>query len=284
MKFKVFLPFVALLIICTGFTNLSSDMTQSYSYSKTHDPKKGLCITTRPNNHWIKKLKMLHVSWHYSWGPNLKLNEPANVDFVPMIWKASGNFSKLDNTIRYIKSLAKSGKIHYLLGFNEPDHKDQSNMSVKTAIAAWPILMKGNIPLGSPACAHDTDQWMKDFMSEADSLHYRINFVAVHWYGGANAKNFINYLKKIHNLYHRPIWITEFAVGDWKAKTISENKYSPKRVLHFMKQILPALDKLSFVKRYAWFPANTNSPHLGTSALFKANGSLTKLGEFYARF
>jgi hypothetical protein len=41
------------------------------------------------------------------------------------------------------------------------------------------------------------------------------------------------------------------------------------------------LDKLDFVERYAWFPAKTTSIPLGTSALFDANGALTRLGECY---
>ena len=157
-------------------------------------------------------------------------------------------------------------------------------MTVKTAINAWPHLMNAKVALGSPACANDTDRWMQDFMAQADTLNYRVDFVTVHWYGGDNAVGFINYLKNIYSLYKKPIWITEFAVADWNAISISNNKYSKAQILSFMQQVLPALDQLSFVKRYAWFSASTSDAHLGNSALFNSNGTLTTLGQYYSQF
>ena len=40
-----------------------------------------------------------------------------------------------------------------LLGFNEPDRSDQSNMTVEEAIALWPQLVQKSNRLGSPAVA-----------------------------------------------------------------------------------------------------------------------------------
>ena len=51
-----------------------------------------------------------------------------------------------------------------------------------------------------------------------------------------------------------------------------------------MEKALPALEKLDFVERYAWFPAKPDNRALGTSALFDAAGELTPLGEFYRDF
>jgi hypothetical protein len=48
-----------------------------------------------------------------------------------------------------------------------------------------------------------------------------------------------------------------------------------------MDQVLPELDDLDFLERYAWFPSLPDSPPLGTSALFDAEGALTPLGELY---
>jgi hypothetical protein len=88
-------------------------------------------------------------------------------------------------------------------------------------------------------------------------------------------------LKQIHELYGRPVWITEFAVADWEAKN-GINKYSSGQVLTFMKEVLPVLDTLSFIKRYAWFSANATNIHTGSSALFAPDGTITPLGEYYA--
>jgi len=82
-------------------------------------------------------------------------------------------------------------------------------------------------------------------------------------------------------MFGLPIWITEFAVGDWKAKSVDENRHKPETVLRFMEGVLPMLDKLDFVERYAWFPAKATSGPLGTCALFDGEGGLTRLGECY---
>ncbi|MGZ3762253.1 MAG: glycoside hydrolase family protein [Mucilaginibacter sp.] len=242
-----------------------------------------MCLTTKENN-WAEALKAMNISWHYSWSGRLNPNEPQNIQFVPMIWKAAGNFTDLDQNINYLEPLVKSQKVRYLLGFNEPDGEKQANMTVDEAIAAWPKLMELGVPLGSPACVHADNDWMKRFMTKATEQRYRVDFITVHWYGGPNVAEFIGYLKKIHKMYHKPIWITEFAVGDWSAKNVAENKFSPEEILAFMKNLLPELDKLSFVEKYAWFSAKPNSPQLGTSALFYSNGTLTSLGKYYSGY
>jgi hypothetical protein len=88
-------------------------------------------------------------------------------------------------------------------------------------------------------------------------------------------------LEQVHQLYGKPIWITEFAVGDWTAESVTENRFSPDQVLRFMEQVLPRLDRLDFVERYAWYSAKPDDKALGTSALFDAEGKLTRLGECY---
>jgi hypothetical protein len=88
-------------------------------------------------------------------------------------------------------------------------------------------------------------------------------------------------LESVHKLYKKPLWITEFACGDWEAKSVAQNRHRPEQVLKFMKEVLPKLEKCAFVERYAWFPAGANSAALGTSALFDPAGELTPLGKFY---
>lgn len=269
------------LVIFLVSANLIQGMEHKNKPGK--GPKKGICLTTK-SDQWYKKVESLNVSWHYSWGDQLKPEEPDGVEFVPMIWSAHADTSAVDQKLQNISSLYADKKIRYMLGFNEPDGKKQANMSVGSALDYWPRLQKLNIPLGSPACVHPDNEWMKGFMQKADSLNYRVDFICVHWYGGPNAKAFLSYLEKVYNLYHKPIWITEFAVADWKAKTAEENKFSKAVILDFMKEILPALDKTPYVERYAWFSANENSAALGNAALFDANGNLTELGKYYKSF
>jgi hypothetical protein len=137
------------------------------------------------------------------------------------------------------------------------------------------------LPLGSPACVHPDREWMKAFMRGVEARGLRVDFVCVHSYGGPNADALIKRLEDVHNLFQRPIWITEFAVGDWQAKTRAANRHSPASVMGFLKDVLPRLDACEFVERYAWFPAHPDNAPLGSSALFNEDGSLTPLGEAY---
>jgi hypothetical protein len=247
------------------------------------NPKKGACLTTAETG-WDTKIKALNASWHYSWGAELNILEPESVEFVPMIWGAWSDTVKIQQKLDNILVLKNQKKTKYLLGFNEPDQAKQANMSVETALAYWPKLAAIGLPLGSPAAANPTGDWMKSFMLEAGKRNFRIDFVCVHWYGGLSVSGFLSRLKEIHDLYNRPIWITEFAPADWNATSVATSKYSKSDILTFMKEALPALDNLDYVQRYAWFSASETSAPLGNAALFDSSGKLTTLGNFYSNF
>jgi hypothetical protein len=199
------------------------------------------------------------------------------VEFVPMVW---GAFS-IDQSVTNVNTWANQGRVKYLLGFNEPDGAEQANMTVQRAIDEWPKLMNANVPLGSPSPIHTTAQWLKDFMAEANSRSYRVDFIALHWYKGPNADAFINEIQAAYDLYQKPIWITEFGVADWGAASVAQNRYTAAQVLAFLENVLPRLDAMPFVVRYAWFNASPTHPALAPSALFNTDGTLTPLGTFY---
>jgi hypothetical protein len=119
------------------------------------------------------------------------------------------------------------------------------------------------------------------FMDGVKQRGLRVDFVCVHSYGGPNADALVARLENVHRMFGRPLWITEFGVGDWQAKSPEQNRHKPETVLRFMEQILPRLERLDFVERYAWFPSKPGSAPLGTSALFADDGTLTRLGECY---
>ena len=238
--------------------------------------KKGIGLTTKSED-WPARLQALRARWVYTWGSARPPTTPAGIEFVPMLWGP-----RKSEAVQRELALAKQAGGREVLCFNEPDGKEQANLTVDEVLAAWPTLAESGLRLGSPACVHADGPWLVDFMKRADDLKYRVDFVCVHSYGGPNVAALVKRLTEAHERYGRPLWITEFAVGDWKAKTASENHHRPETVLAFMKECLPALDELKFVERYAWFPAATTSGPLGTSALFNPDRSLTPLGEFYA--
>jgi hypothetical protein len=241
--------------------------------------KKGLGRTTKTGT-WAKNLTDLRCNWFYSWNSVTPEGIPPGVEFIPMIYRYGGH-AKAAAAVAEAAAAAKQRGTTELLGFNEPEKKEQGNMTLEAALDAWPVLMETGLRLGSPGCVHPDKEWMIAFMDGVKQRGLRVDFVCVHSYGGPSADALMQRLENVHRMYGRPLWITEFAVGDWQAKTREQNRHSPERVRAFMEELLPRLEACEFVERYAWFPAQPTSGPLGTSALFNADGSLTPLGEVY---
>lgn len=249
-----------------------------------HSRKKGACIAAGRDGNRSETLKSLNVAWYYNWSLAPKSDKaPKDIPFVPMLWGHKPIPDEDSEAIRTLKQQGQRGEVRALLGFNEPDSKNQSNLSVDEAIKAWPALMATGLRLGSPAGVHANGPWMQQFMQQATARKYRVDFIAVHWYGGANARSLVEHLERVYQMYRRPIWITEFAVADWKANTLAENRYRPEQVVQFMKEALPLLERLPFVEAYAWFSGRPGDAHLGHAALYD-DASLTPLGRLYASF
>ncbi len=238
--------------------------------------KKGVGHGTKNEKDWAR-VKSLNVSWLYNWGSTFAAGKPKEIEYVPMIW--SGKEAK---NVRSRVEAVKAQKHQTLLGFNEPDKKEQANMTVAQALELWPALMASGMRLGSPGAAHPDKEWMKEFMAKAVEKKYRVDFVCVHWYWLPKPADFLGKLRAINKLYNLPIWITEFAVADWETTKEKPNQFSEDEVAAFLQKVLPELEKTPYIERYAWFPSGPNFPALSSSALFDKDGNLTKVGKVYA--
>ena len=230
------------------------------------------------------RLDKLNVPWFYSWSDQpLSGFEalPGDTSFVPMAWGRGGLTDPSPNKIDDWIAGAAAGHYDTLLGFNEPDLVSQANMSVSEALDLWPILESTGLRLGSPATAAAQGTWIADFMQGVSDRGLRVDFMAVHHYGGKNPQSFLNKLQAIHNQYNLPIWVTELGVRDGNATTPADNIYSDQEVYDFMKVVVPAMEQMPYVERYAWFPPTRSNPFLTSSALFEDNNELTRLGRLY---
>jgi hypothetical protein len=252
--------------------------------------KKGAAFTLRDEGlkgSWVEnlpKVVALEPYWNYGWGLELIDQQPDNIEFVPMVWGGRNPDRVHQKLTKTLLPLIESGKVKRLLGFNEPDKQEQSNMNTTDALESWPILESTGLPLASPSCAQPAGRWMVEFMSIAEERCLRLDWIAVHWYGGANVAAFKQAMKNLYELYgsRRPLLITEFAPADWKAATPADNKFSQADILSFMKQVLPWLEETDWISGYAWFSFATSSAAGTSSALFDEQGALTACGRFYA--
>jgi hypothetical protein len=280
MNYRILLSLSLLLMACSKKkdTNITTPPEDT-----TFINKKGVDFSTQTTDGtWYGNVVSLKGHWFYTWGTDLPFEKkPQNAEFISMFW-GKGNVT--DANIAYVKKMKDSGRIKYVLGFNEPDLADQSNMSVDEALALWPKLESIGLPLGSPAAAWPTVTWIYEFLDKAKAQKRRVDFICVHMYVGLDDVHFVGVLKDLHDKYNLPIWITEFATVDDAAKTVEANRYTPEQVLAFMQRLLPQLEDLPYVQRYSWFSSSLNSSRLWPSALVAADGSLTTLGKWYADF
>lgn len=230
----------------------------------------------------LNRVEKLNPSWNYTWGPYIQEDQPSGVDFFPMFW------SSLKDTVALhtVRSYVKQGRVKAVLGFNEPEAKEQGNVSVEKALEQWPMLMSLGVALGSPATKNPLNQWMKDFMAGAKERNLRVDFVCVHTYpGGSSAEGTKRLLENTWKEYGKPILFTEFGVADWNSRTDpKDNSFSPEHSMNYMKSILPWLEEQDYILGYNWFPFQTTSPWGTPSALFDPEGNLTELGKFYSNF
>lgn len=279
--FLYIIPAVFLLGACAKSNIYTPKPSAVINY--TVQGKKGadFNITTKYGSWWGNTINT-QAHWFYTWGLSVPVElAPQNCEYVPMFWSGS---SVTDANITYVKQLHTQGRANYVLGFNEPDLPDQSNMTVSQALSLWPKLESIGLPLGSPAASWPTRQWIYDFLDSCKLQGKRVDFICVHMYVGTDDNAFVQILQDLYNKYKLPIWITEFATVANGATTMADNPYTPAQILAFMQRLLPKLEALDFVKRYSWFSGSPTSARLYTSALVDSYGNLTQLGKWYADF
>jgi len=255
--------------------------------------KKGLCIPPGENFHCGDLEAFPRVSWWYNWHtqPNHEVDghctcagdcgsAPDTPAFVPMIWGYHE-----DNPWHDDESDPVAEKYPLILGFNEPNHSDQSDISPETAAAAW-IEIQEMYPdrlLVSPAPAGGNTNWFDPFFQACEELGCRIDYLATHDYDG-NAKHVMNRLEMLYNRYGKKIWLTEFA------KCCTRDL---QEVEDFAREIIPRLEEADYVFRYSWFITRYNTrrnswDRMGSSGFnnsrFNAEGSDWYLDKVNALF
>lgn len=175
---------------------------------------------------------MARATWFYDWGSHTDNTD--NAEYVPMRhnrwWDGFDGIGSRVNTSNS-------------LGYNEPDHTDQSNIqSTDDAVRMWPDFFKTGLRIGSPAPDNIGSWWLKKFIATCDSLNYRVDFVATHMYWDSQTpanltRNIINQCN--NNYGGRTMWITEWNNGANWTHEAWPDKQGTKLDAHFN----PVLDE-----------------------------------------
>lgn len=241
--------------------------------------------TNPPEGYLEEQCDATRSTWVYSWSDNPDYGrspevqgEPwRNQEFVQEKWGHGGNWDLLFNET----------ESSHLLSYNEPDHTEQSNVTVAKAIEEWPKHLQTGKRLGSPAT---TDfSWLYNFMSECRKRNYRVDYVAIHAYWGGRGSSVVcstvddwyKKLKEIHEKTGCPIWITEWNNGaNWTHEGWPDTKpEQQEKQRKFIEEVLAMMDTCSFIERYSiynWVEEKR--------AMFWNNLNLTPAGKVYANF
>ncbi|QIX01917.1 hypothetical protein AMS68_007434 [Peltaster fructicola] len=219
------------------------------------------------------------ISWIYNWSPN-STDGASSLDFIPMQWNCVG--------IDELASKVDSTKATALLGYNEPELPDQSNISAEEAAREWlrciEPLRKAGVRAGSPgiSSAPHAVGWLQDFLARIRQGGSDVDFFCLHWYG-EGLGGFYDYIWSTYFQLGgtdsgKKVWITEYACTNW-------NKDAPlpqEHVESFAAETCKYLDGLDWIERYAWFGPMRDTGTVGRWArMLDDNGKLTSLGQIF---
>jgi hypothetical protein len=189
------------------------------------------------------------TGWYYNWGLG---DSSVDNEFVAMQWGLY--WPSFDTNVETLKT---KPDVTHLLAFNEPDGKEQANMTMDQILNNWPKLMKTGLRLGSPAFVR-TDSLYK-FMDLALARGYRVDYMCLHSYEKRTGDNYVNTIyKPLWDKYQIPIWVTEFSYGaPWNTSS-NDNMAN---YIKSQKDFVQKMDAAPFVERYALFAwSNPTNP------------------------
>ena len=199
-------------------------------------------------------------SWAYNWGNTQNAQaalwfDSNDMDFCPMAWNNTYN---ADAIRQYVQAHPKT---KYLLGFNEPNLKDQCNMTPAEAAAHWgevvALAKELHLKLVSPAMNYgtlvgysDPIKWLDEFFAQPGVSLSDVEAIAIHCYMASPSavKNYVEMFKK----YGKPIWMTEFCAWDPVPSNVEKQ-------MDYMCAVLNYFEQEEAVERYAWFMPRTSA-------------------------
>ena len=232
------------------------------------------------------------ISWYYNWGhtpaPAVINQYQEYIEFTPMAWNGVN-----ESVMR--EYLTNHPEVKYILGFNEPNFRQQANLTPTQAAARWPDIEKiadefdlkivgpalnfgpgGNGSVSENGITYtDPVKYMDDFLAACPDC--RVDYISIHSY--MNMASAVEWFVGLFKKYNRPIWLTEFCAWEYNQGLTADKQKD------YMVEVLTYLENDPDVYRYAWFIGRNNSgenafPYM---ALMTNNdkGVLKELGDIY---
>jgi hypothetical protein len=218
----------------------------------------------------------------YNWGQ--VENNDVGTQYIPMMHRPSE--STPEAWLQNVKKACDKGT-KAVMGFNEPDHAAQANLSPEAACSAWkqymnPIasnhpdvtIIGPSVTNGGGSEASDPNMglgWLQRFHDSCpDAIIHATNIHFYDIYQDATIDRFIAQVEKAAEIYGKPVWVTEFGLNPGSA--------SPDQALKFLKAAMAYLDGSDKVQGYSWFMVGSGENQLNSGS------GLSALGEAYAAY
>jgi hypothetical protein len=224
------------------------------------------------------EVETLRVAWVWNWGVDPPLFP--DVESVPSIWSGASIGTPL------------GGNSEWLLGFNEPDMRDQANMSPAQAAREWQRL-EDTYPdrkLASPqvvAPVRWLEEWYDAYQAQNDGRLPQIDAIAIHTYYDNDLESYKRQVEYYIDLAKRwgvpEIWITEFTIAPALDRTLRES-------IDDQRAYLKWLEAQPMVTRYAAWTNRVEcldiiQPNgIFDTPMIAPNGMLTEMGKMYSDF
>ena len=195
---------------------------------------------------WVAdEVNAVNASWRYDWSAGGAGN--STLEYVPIKQKLDWpGFGEIEG----------KANVTHVLGYNEPDRPDQSNIPLETVIANWKYYMQSGLRVGAPAYS-DPYNGLWGFMAEAEANNFRVDYIPIHSYWSRNQQDWSWRLDDVWNAFKRPIWITEWNNGanwtneSWPSGNRLATDANVQKQLADITYILNILESKPYVERYS---------------------------------
>ncbi|AJQ96631.1 hypothetical Protein YC6258_04599 [Gynuella sunshinyii YC6258] len=230
------------------------------------------------------------IQWWYNWSPQPEADiydsyQDVGIEFVPMAWDENFDETRLRTY------LSTHPDVKYLLGFNEPNFREQANLTPAQVAQYWPkleaIAADFNLKIVGPAVnfspgqvdipGTDDDSSPFEFLDAFFEAcpDCQVDYIAVHCYMN-NAPAVQWFVSEFASRYERPVWLTEWASwDDGGPANVNEQ-------MNYLATTTRWLENNPNVYRYSWFIGRGNGkdvfPFLD---ILDGDGELTPLGGLY---
>ena len=153
-------------------------------------------------------------------------------------------------------------------------------VSDEGTIVSSPVVAIPTVFYDSPDNDYQTvGGWYGKYEQLMAAAEYHDDFTAVHFYFDYPGEYVLDVIDQIHEKTGKPIWITEWGVGQWSQVQDfdwtggpDEGNWQRALIVDFVKEIVPMLDQIDYVERYAWFPFDgSNTEKYGNGEIGRAH-------------